>query len=154
MLILDASSVMIGDSKGPLVFSKWPPPQQTGRSQQSIRQQILYHLRGNGRIPSNMVVKKVAQPLSQRLVRPMKLAQMPLKNGAPLVSAPSYYRPTISTPPRYRFRSSPPAPNSGEYVYENPFGNHNSIGFQPVRIYTILQNFHISSENCISFFLF
>lgn len=70
-------------------------------------------------------------PQQQRLVRPMKLAVASntpyfLKNHlnsaykrptpAPLTSSPL----TLSQ----TFQSSPPGPNTGEYIYENPFSGN------------------------------
>lgn len=116
---------MINDvaSKTPMMFSNWPPIQQsTNGKSPSLRQQIYHHLRTSGRIPSNMFVKRYPSSM----LRPMKLQSL---KKAPLVTSPSYYKPNIQSPPRYRFRSSPQAPNTGEYVFENPFVN---AGIQPV----------------------
>lgn len=123
MIAIGASSIMVSDSvtKAPLVFSKWPP-YQNGKSS-SLRNQIFQHLRSAGRIPPNMIVKRY--PSSMYMMRPMKYPQL---KKVPIQALPSYYRPTISTPPRYRFQSSPGAPNSGEYIFENPFN-----GYQQVR---------------------
>lgn len=134
MLVVCTSSVIINEStpKAPLVFSNWPPVQRSSKPQ-SLRHQILYHLRSNGRIPTP--VKRYPSP--PRVLRPIKMSALPLPTKGQILQAPSYYRPTISTQPRYRFRSSAPAPNTGEYVFENPF---TSVGIQqglqalPVRI--------------------
>lgn len=121
------SSIMVSDSatKSPMVFSKWPPYPNSKSS--SLRHQIFQHLRTSGRIPQNMIVNRRYPTSMSYMMRPMKYAQL---KKVP-IPAPSYYRPTISTPPRYRFQSSPPAPQSGEYIFENPFNN---VGFQPVCI--------------------
>ncbi|XP_031616717.1 uncharacterized protein LOC116336745 [Contarinia nasturtii] len=117
------SSIMVSDSatKSPLVFSKWPPYPNSKSS--ALRHQIFQHLRTTGRIPQNMIVKRYPTSMSY-MMRPMKYAQL---KKVPLPQA-SYYRPTISTPPRYRFQSSPAAPQPGEYIFENPFNN---VGYQP-----------------------
>lgn len=120
---------MINDSgsKSSLMYSNWPPVQRSiePNSPPSLRQQILMHYRNTGRLPSNMYVKRY--PTS--MMRPMKMQSL---KKAPIVPAPSYYKPNIQLPPRYRFRSSPSAPNTGEYVYENPFKTY---GTQPVNIW-------------------
>lgn len=128
--VIGTSSIMINDSatKSPLMFSKWPPSYQNGKSQ-SLRHQIFHQLRSSGRIPSpSMLVKRYPSSPMSVMMRPMKYAQL---KKQPLPQ-PSYYRPTISTPPRYRFNSSPQAPNTGEYIFENPFNN---LGLPPVRIH-------------------
>lgn len=133
-LVIDASAVIIGDPMGRTSYfgPKWPSLQPNGRSQ-SLRQQIFHQLRSSGRIPANMLIRKVPQQIAvaPSYMRPIKIAPMSMKKGQPMM-APSYYRPTASTPPKYRFRSSPPAPHSGEYIFENPFANHNSVNAQPV----------------------
>lgn len=128
LAVIGASSIVVNESatKPPLMFSKWPPPPYQNNKSPSLRQQIFHQLRSNGRIPSNMIVKRYPPSISQSMsymMRPMKYAQL---KKVP-IPAPSYYKPTISTPPRYRFQSSPSAPNTGEYVFENPF---NSYGYQ------------------------
>lgn len=120
LAVIGTSSIMINESatKQPLMFSKWPPSYQNSKSQ-SLRQQIFHQLRSSGRIPSpSMIVKRYPSSMPI-MMRPMKYAQLK-KTPIP---QPSYYRPTISTPPRYRFHSSAQAPNTGEYIFENPFNN-------------------------------
>lgn len=124
-----SSSIMINEqaTKPPLIFSKWPPTYQNGKSQ-SLRHQIFHQLRSSGRIPSpSMLVKRYPPPSSSSsfMMRPMKYAQLKKQP----IPQPSYYRPTISSPPRFRFNSSPQASN-GEYIFENPYTN---VGFAPVR---------------------
>lgn len=119
MVVIGASSIMVSDSatKAPLMFSKWPP--YSNSKSPALRHQIFQHLRSSGRIPQNMIVKRYPS----YVMRPMKYAQLkkvPLPQLQPQPQ-PSYYRPTISTPPRFRFQSSLSAPNSGEYIFENPF---------------------------------
>lgn len=49
-----------------------------------------------------------------------------------------FFKPTLSTPARITFQSSPAGPHSGEYVYENPFASKSP---QQVNIkYFILKN--------------
>lgn len=120
-------TICASESHSPLVFTNWPPtikPQSP-----SLRHQMMMALRPMVRQPSTDFFYKrtppsIAQP--QRLVRPMKLvANTPyflFKNH--LTSA--YKRPTItpiSLTSNHNFHSSPPGPNSGEYVFENPFTN-------------------------------
>lgn len=99
---------------GPLVFSNWPPKQKS----QSLRHQLLHQLRNSGRIPPAMVIKRY----HQRHVRPVKMPTMAhyvvKKHPAPM-----FFKPTLSTPARITFQSSPAGPHSGEYVYENPFAS-------------------------------
>lgn len=137
-MAIGVSSIMINDmaTKPPLIFSKWPPTYQNGKST-SLRQQIFHQLRSSGRIPSSsMIVKRYPSALPV-MMRPLKYAQL---KKTPLPQ-PSYYKPTISTPQRYRFHSSPPAPNTGEYVFENPFS---SLGLPPVRIFLNKMMHHFS----------
>lgn len=121
--MIGVSSIMVSDSatKAPLVFSKWPPYPNSKSS--SLRHQIFQHLRSSGRIPQNTIVKRY--PPAAFMMRPMKYAQL---KKTP-IAQPSYYRPSISTPPRYRFHGSAAVPNPDEYIYENPF---NTIGFVQV----------------------
>lgn len=130
LIINGAVSIRVGDStsnNGPLVFTHWPPVNYN--KPQSLRHQLLYHLRSNGRIPAGVLMKRYQSP--QRVMHPLKMSAMSHHTingmGYP-VPSPSYYRPTISTPPRIHFQSSPPGPNSGEYIFENPFA---SIAMQP-----------------------
>lgn len=123
---------------GPLVFNKWPPIQQHNNPP-PLRHQLMYHLRSHRRIPPDAMRKRfhAMQPppppphslSQQRIMRPVKMHGMPH-----YVNKYSMYKPTMSTPPRINFHSSPPGPNSGEYVYENPFA---SVGMQPVGILEI-----------------
>lgn len=134
LLAIDASAVIVGDPilRTPYFSPKWPPLQQSSRSH-SLRQQILNQLRNVGRLPTNMLIRKVPQPIAvPSYMRPIKVSPYTMKKGQQLIAAPSYFRPTVSTPQKYRFRSSPSAPNSGEYVFENPFAHHNNIAMQPV----------------------
>lgn len=136
VLVIDASAVIVSDPLGrmPYFAQKWPLLQPNSRSQ-SLRQQMLHQLRSSGRLPTNMLFRhKMPQQIAvaQSFMRPIKLAPVTLKKGQPLIAAPSYYRPTVATPQKYRFRSSAPAPHSGEYVFENPFANHNNVAIQPV----------------------
>lgn len=114
--------ICASESHSPLVFTNWPP---TKTQAPSFRHQIMMALRPMMRQPSTDFLYKRAPPLlpqPQRLVRPMKLAantpHFLLKNH--LTSA--YKRPTL-TPltSSHSFQSSPQGPNSGEYVFENPF---------------------------------
>lgn len=144
LLSIDTSAVIVGDPilRTPYFSPKWPSLQQSSRSH-SLRQQILNQLRNVGRLPSNMLIRKVPQPIAvPSFMRPIKVSPYTLKKGQQLIAAPSYYRPTVSTPQKYRFRSSPPAPNSGEYVFENPFANHNNIAIQPVCHNTLFAPFY------------
>lgn len=119
---------MINDSgsKPSLMFSNWPPVQRSTefKTPPSLRQQILLYYRNTGRLPSNMFVKRYPTTM----MRPMKMQSL---KKAPVIPAPSYYKSNIQLPPRYRFRGSPSAPNTGEYIYENPFKN---LGTQPVNL--------------------
>lgn len=63
----------------------------------------------------------------QRVMRPLKMQPMPHYMRKNVVYP--VYNPTMSTPQRINFHSSPPGPNTGEYVYENPF---TSMHMQPV----------------------
>lgn len=92
----------------------------------SLRHQLLYDLRSSGRIPSPMIMKRYHTP--QRIMRPIKLSVMPsfmLKAHQQMI----HQKPTIATPLMIHFQSSPPGPNSGEYVFENPFS---SVSLPPV----------------------
>lgn len=135
MLVIDASAVIISDpiSRASYFSPKWPSLQPNGRSH-SLRQQIFHQLRASGRIPANMLIRKMPQQMAvaPSYMRPIKIAPMSMQKGQPIIASPSFYRPTVSTPSKYRFRSSPPAPNSGEYIFENPFANHNTVNIQPV----------------------
>lgn len=136
MLVIDASAVIVGDplARTPYFTPKWSFMQPNSRSQ-SLRQQMLHQLRASGRLPTNMLYRhRMPQQIAvaQSFMRPIKLAPVSLKKGQPLIAASSYYRPTVSTPQKYRFRSSAPAPHSGEYVFENPFASHNNVAIQPV----------------------
>lgn len=97
----------------PLVFTNWPPKQKS----QSLRYQLLNQLRSSGRIPPMMMMVK---RYPQRLIRPMKLQAMPhyymKKHPAPI-----FYKPTMATPSRIHFKSSPAGPHTNEYVYEMPY---------------------------------
>lgn len=128
-IVIGVSSIVITDSatKPPLVFSKWPPTYQNSKPT-SLRHQMFHQLRSTGRLPSaNMIVKRFPSQQMSVLMRPMKYAQL---KKTPLPQSP-YYKPTISTPQRYRFQGSGSASNVGEYVFENPFNN---IGLPHVRI--------------------
>lgn len=122
MMAVGVSSIMVSDSvkKAPLVFSKWPPYPNAKPS--SLRQQIFQQLRASGRIPQNMIVKRYpSQSSISFMMRPMKYGQL---KKVPIPSSSSYYRPTISTPPRFqRFQTSSPSSNAGEYTFEKPFNN-------------------------------
>ncbi|XP_037026911.1 uncharacterized protein LOC119067840 isoform X2 [Bradysia coprophila] len=124
-----AIQICVSESHSPLVFTNWPPTKAP-----SFRHQIMMALRPMMRQPSaDFLYKRAPQllPQPQRLVRPMKLAvavNTPyfLKNH--LNSA--YKRPTpaplasSSLTSSQTFQSSPPGPNTGEYVFENPFSNN------------------------------
>lgn len=135
LIVNCTASIRVGDtqSNGPLVFSKWPPVKQHN-SPPPLRHQLMYHLRSHRRIPPGAMRKRFhamppppSHPLSQqRVMRPMKMHGIPH-----YVNKYSMYKPTMSTPPRINFHSSPPGPNTGEYVYENPFA---SMAMQPVGI--------------------
>lgn len=120
--VIGVSSIVITDSatKPPLMFSKWPPTYQNSKPT-SLRHQMFHQLRTSGRLPSpSMIVKRYPSQQMAVVMRPMKYPQLK-KTPIP---QPSYYKPTISTPPhRYRFQSSASASNVGEYVFENPFNN-------------------------------
>lgn len=121
----------------PLVFTNWPPKQKS----QAMRYQLLNQLRSSGRIPPMMMMIK---RYPQRLIRPMKLQAMPhymmKKHPAPL-----FYKPTLATPVRVPFRSSPAGPHTNEYIYEMPY---TTAASQTVRsIYSI----DSSSQNYIIF---
>lgn len=128
-----AASIRVGDtqSNGPLLFSKWPPVKHHNKPP-SLRNQLMYHLRSHHRIPPGAMRKRFhAMPPpphslpQQRVLRPVKLPQYTMNKGMVY----PVYKPTMSTPQRINFQSSPPGPNSGEYVYENPFA---SAAMQPV----------------------
>lgn len=128
LVVNGAVSIRVRDteSNGPLVFSKWPPVKHHNKPP-TMRHQLMYHLRSHRRIPPGAMRKRFhtmpSHSLSQqRVMRPMKMPMMP--------HYVTVYKPTMSTPHRINFHSSPPGPNSGEYVYENPFAN---VPMQPVR---------------------
>lgn len=114
--------ICASESHSPLVFTNWPP---TKTQTPSFRHQIMMGLRPMMmmRQPSADFLYKRAPllPQPQRLVRPMKLAANTpyfLKNH--LTS--TYKRPTAAPlTSNHNFQSSPPGPNTGEYVFENPF---------------------------------
>lgn len=151
MVVIGVSSIMVNDvaTKPPLMFSKWPPIYQNTKSP-SLRHQIFSNLRTSGRIPQNVMVKRYPSNVGYAMMRPMKYAQL---KKTPIASAPSYYRPTISTPPRYRiqkFQASPQASNAGDYIFENPFTN---FVFPPVRtiVSLFLHTLLLYKLKCISF---
>lgn len=96
----------------PLVFNSWPPKHKS----QSLRHQLRSQLRTTGRLPQVMMLKRYPQ----RFIRPMKLQAMPhfIMKKYP---SPMYFKPTLSTPSRIPFRSSPPGPRPNEYIYEKPY---------------------------------
>lgn len=114
MVTLCVSNICLCEKSpaSPLVFNNWPPKHKS----QSLRHQLLGQMRTSGRLPQVMMLKRYPQ----RLVRPMKLQAIPnyFMKKQPL---PLYFKPTLSTPSRIPFRSSPAGPQSHEYVYESPF---------------------------------
>lgn len=127
LVVNSATSIRVGDSQsnGPLVFTKWPPVKQHNKPP-SLRHQLVYHLRTNGRIPPPGAMRKryhsmPPPPPQQRVMRPMKMPMMPHYMTKGVVYP--VYKPTMSSPPRMNFHSSMPGPNTGEYVYENPFAS-------------------------------
>lgn len=114
------------ESHSPLVFTNWPPIKNQSPS---FRHQMMLALRPMMRQPSTDFLYKRAPPLlpqPQRLVRPMKLvANSPYFLFKNHLSS-TYKRPNITPTPlssTHNFQSSPPGPNTGEYVFENPFTN-------------------------------
>lgn len=125
-----SSSIRVDDqqSNGPLVFTKWPPVKQYNKPPPSLRNQLMYHIRSHRRVPPGAMRKRFhSMPISshsmpqQRVMRPMKMPMMPHYMSKGVMY--QVYKPTMSTPQRINFQSSPPGPNTGEYVYENPFAS-------------------------------
>lgn len=88
----------------------------------------MYHLRANSRLPPKLMMKRLPLPPSprQHVMRPVpSMHRYAVKQYPHQLTASSYQRPTISTPQRIRFNSSPPGPNTGEYIFENPFTMNN-----------------------------
>lgn len=131
LVVNGVASIRVGDTQpnGPLVFTNWPPVKHQNKPS-SMRHQLMYHLRSHHRIPPGGAMRKRFHTMpappphsmsQQRVMRPMKMPMMPHYM--------TVYKPTMSTPQRINFHSSPPGPNSGEYVYENPFA---PVAMQPV----------------------
>lgn len=112
------------DSNGPLVFTKWPPVKHS-KHPNSLRQHLMYHLRANSRLPPKFMMKQLPVPLSpahKHVMRPAQsMHRYSVKKYPHQMGISPYMRPTLSSPQKIRFNSSPAGPNTGEYIFENPF---------------------------------
>lgn len=110
------------DSNGPLVFTKWPPVKHS-KHPNSLRQHLMYHLQANSRLPPKYMMNRLPLPSSHKhVMRPAQSThRYAVKKYPHQLRVGPFMRPTLSSPQKIHFNSSPPGPNTGEYIYENPF---------------------------------
>lgn len=148
--ILSICGAEISSNNGPLVYPNWPP-KSSGLNKHPARHQLVFQLRSspnrfsgspNGLFYSSNK-RPMAMPLiNNRLMRPIKLSAMPAHyfqskmhrpqipqlhiSHQPVQQQHSYVKKPVgnsatAASSKITFHSSPKGPNSGEYIYENPF---------------------------------
>ncbi|XP_055677121.1 uncharacterized protein LOC129786256 [Lutzomyia longipalpis] len=99
--------------KGELVFSKWP------KSPMIPLKAMMIKVRGPAKLPSQIILTKIQSRPSRPIQKIILPSYTQLMKPSSYGLRPPYPGYTHMKP--IMFHTSPPGPNSGEYVYEDPF---------------------------------
>lgn len=103
----------------------WP-----NKSKIPLRTIMIQIRNGSPRLPPGLMLKQPSQSHHNRIIRPTILkinpnfmfkSQHPFPRPIMNKQRPLYSAPPSQQQPMKQFQSSPAGPNTGEYVYENPF---------------------------------